>query len=463
MYIIGNAFKNLGRNKPRTFGLGVILCAVLTAAVGSLLIGRAADAVASAYWETFGSAVFLDRDYEKAIAGDTRSEAGGGEIGGSGGIAESAEIEGIPPEDYYRFGESAYLREARYAAKALIDFDGFKAVDDPVGGVDVRGYLVASNSKAISADFERGARRIVDGAMYAGKGEALVSRQLADLNGLAVGGRIGIRHPGEAAVCTLTIAGIFEDNTMSVSGEGARQRMKSNPMFNRCNEILSDMDTLKDFGGVLSVEAEYILNHPDLFEEFSRELYEKGLPASYKPGVDEAGYHAVALPFEHISGVMKTIVVVTLIFGGVALLLFSAAVLRTRKYEVGVLYAMGMRKERIVAGFVIEKVILAIICLVAGVGISAAVFQPVTDSLLAHQAGIEREAQISATAAEQANAQIFAAAAPAPEPPSISLRFGAAVVMEIMLVAVLLAIVSGIVSTVYVVRFEPMKLLLERV
>ena len=76
---------------------------------------------------------------------------------------------------------------------------------------------------------------------------------------------------------------------------------------------------------------------------------------------------------------------VILIIGGVILVVLNIFNVRERKYEVGVLTAMGMKKWKVAAQFICEILVVTMIAVVIGAGVGAVSSVPVTNALLEGQ------------------------------------------------------------------------------
>jgi putative ABC transport system permease protein len=452
MYIVTNAVKNLWRNKGRNFLIGIILLVIIAATGVAIIINTTSSAIITDYKGRFGSEVSLDMDYQKAVKEGKFSENAEGAKG----------VEEITPKQFFDFANSKYLKETKLTASTMINFDGLKPlddVDDP--GLQVRGYLIGSNNKDISDDFKKGARKIIDGKAYAAPNECIISKQFADLNKLKVGDEIGIsRGRAKDEFTKLKVVGIFEDNTM-LNGGDAAEYMEKNPLLNRNNEILSGMDTIKEFGAE-SVTAKYFLKNPDSLKAFTKEVRAKGLPNYYQVNTDEAGYNAVVGPVENMKKVTITFMAIVLVLGGIILLLVSTMAIRERKYEIGVLRAMGMKKGKVGIGFITEMIVLTVLCLCLGLGAATAVSQPIADGLLENQVKIAAESQNQGIAQDTFSTDPSAASETLKPLSELTIHLGADAVLQIILIAILLAIVSSIMGVVYITRYEPMKILSER-
>lgn len=77
--------------------------------------------------------------------------------------------------------------------------------------------------------------------------------------------------------------------------------------------------------------------------------------------------------------------VVILIIGAIILIVLNIFNVRERKYEIGVLTAMGMKKWKVAAQFMCEILVVTMIAIIIGAGIGAVSSVPVTNALLEGQ------------------------------------------------------------------------------
>lgn len=162
------------------------------------------------------------------------------------------------------------------------------------------------------------------------------------------------------------------------------------PQLNRGNEILTALGMeMYEARGVLN--ATYFLKDPGMLDAFQRHAAEKGLAPYYRATTDEAAYNKIVGPVEGISKIVTIFLVVVLVFGGVILLFLSVMAVRERKYEIGVLRAMGMKRGKVIVGMVCESLMIAILCLTIGLALSTTLSQPIADTLLEDQIRIAEE------------------------------------------------------------------------
>ena len=211
---------------------------------------------------------------------------------------------------------------------------------------------------------------------------------------------------------------------------------------NRRNEILTTFDTvlnmqMDDLSGV-AVNAVCFLKSPELLSDFEVEIREKGLPDSYKVSTDGASYLRMIAPVEGLQSVSLTFLIIVLVFGAAIMILLSIIAIRERKYEIGVLRAMGMKKKQVSLGLWVELIVITCICFVIGMGAGIALSQPVSDMLLAGQMP------------------------PGGDVDSIKVAVDGITALEIFGISILLASVAGVVSISRITKYEPIKILMER-
>ena len=209
---------------------------------------------------------------------------------------------------------------------------------------------------------------------------------------------------------------------------------------------------------MLDVQVSFVLKKPELAEAFEQELYEKGLPAYYTVTADAAKYNKVVGPVEGISRIVTIFLAVVLVLGSLILILLSTMAIRERKYEVGVLRAMGMKKAKVALGMVTEMMVIITACLVIGLGIGAAAAQPIADSLLQSQVQSSQSDPVQENNIEVSNGIQTSENAIT----ELKVSLSGQAVGQIVLIALLLALLSSVAGVIFITRYEPVKILSER-
>ena len=462
MYIISNAMKNLFRNKGRNLLIAGITLAIIISAVVTLTISNAAAKIIDDIRLDIGSKVDISVDLFSHYGQDKPRN--------------------ISIDEYMSYAESDYLQNAIFNVSAPAWSESFFAIDDPEKGAETfelqdgggtinfpTANLVGNSNAETMLEFMEKEREILPGGrMFESLNECIVSEEIARLNGASVGDTIQIESVFPPVKSfTLTIVGIYSDITEEYE----------NPMYgslaylNRRNEIICSFDTIMAAGwddtSGMDVSTEYYLKNPDDLSKFESEVRAKGLPSGYSVSINQDAYDKVSGPMSGLKGVATTFMTVILILGGIVLVLISYLAIKERKYEVGVLRAMGMEKSKIAFGIFSEAVMITALCLVLGLGIGSVSAQPVANSLLAGQV----EAAERVAAANDNGGKFLMSGgqtqtsdnASGFKPVSdIQVNLSADVIIQIIFIALALAALSGVVGIIRITKYEPLKILRER-
>ena len=471
MYLLINAMKNLVRNKGRNTLVAAITLAIILSAVVTLTINNTAAKIIDDIRLDLGSRVEVTQDLI--------------EMAHSGLISQTNRdnLYYVSLDDFYAYSESDYLSGTIFSAEMYAWSDTFRAVEDygETPGEATRekndgsGEIVLVETSKLVATSDVNSltefgdtRAIIDGSIFENLNECVISEDLAALNNLSVGGTIEFRcaYATEKAYA-LTITGIYYDTT----DEYAISFFMNNGRFadNRRNEIITSWDTLMSVGwesnAGLNIKTEYFLKDPDDIGKFEAEVRSKGLPITYDVKINQAAYDKVAGPLSSVKGAVVTFMVVILVLGAIVLALLSFMAVRERKYEVGVLRAIGMERGKIAFGILAESVMIAILCLVIGLGAGSAVAQPIADSMLDSkvaaaetQSGDGQKLALMIGGQFQTNAD-DGSYVPVSE---IQVSINTEVILQIIIITLCLAALSGIIGVVIITQYEPLKILRER-
>ena len=136
---------------------------------------------------------------------------------------------------------------------------------------------------------------------------------------------------------------------------------------------------------------------------------------------------------------------IVLALGAAVLVLVSVMSMRERKYEVGVLRAMGMKKGNVILGMLTETVLITAVCLAIGLGGGTAAAGPAAEILT--------QQTVKTGPSDSGQEENFQ---------TVEIRMTSAAAVEISLVALVLAGISSAAGILYITRFEPNRILSER-
>jgi putative ABC transport system permease protein len=477
MYILENAFRNVLRNRGRNILIGAIIFAVIVTTVIALMINNTTSGIINDYKSRFGAEVRLEPNMQKV-----RDEA---MANSTNGLVKMI-MPSIPPEQYIAFGESEYLQGSIFTASAGVTSDNIQSIDAELGGgsgMMMMGggpgdasantpmeYMMSLQGNSLS-EFDTGTRELASGEMPDELNECIVSADLAELNDIQIGDNFSftgeIRNMEEGIFLptsyTLTVVGTYYDVTDEYT-EGGMQ----NAFTNRRNEILTTYDTVAqeiqpDLSGI-KIGATYFLKEPGMLDAFAEEVYSKGLAETFDVTTDEAAYNKIVGPVEGLRGISVTFMIVVLVFGGSIIALLSSIAIRERKYEIGVLRAMGMKIRKVALGLWVEMLIITFVCLAVGLGFGKLAAQPIANTMLAGQieAVEASEEEQSSGAMMMMPPQSSSSSADAEPLSNIDISMGLETTLQIMGIALLLATLAGLVSISRITKYEPIKILMER-
>jgi putative ABC transport system permease protein len=476
MYILKNAIKNIWRNKGRNITIGIITLGIIVSTVVAFSINATTDEIIKDYKNRFGSEVTLAPDMEKI-----RSQ---GKDQGQGTGAPGP-IEKINSKQYFDFEKSKYVKDSTFSSEVGGISKTLKVIDEDAddnqnsmmrGSVATHGgdgkpvevespkFRIIGNSTLESLEeFKSGERKIVDGKIYKEKDECIVSEEFAKFNNIKVGDFIEVNSNTnkDGDPYKLKVAGIYFDSTDEYGGMPFKQAF-----MNKRNQILTNLETIKGISSEeeLYIQAKYYLKSPEMIKDFEKELRAKGLPDIYNATTDEASYNKIVGPVEGLGSITSMFVLVVLGLGSIILILLNTLSIRERKYEIGVLRAIGMKKGKVALGLIEESLMVTVICLGIGIGVGSVVSQPVSNSLLQKQIEAQRDVQsnqdqgfsatvVSATVGGSADEDTIS---------EIDVSLNKKALLEVTGVALLIVLVSSGVGVRYITKYEPRKILTER-
>ena len=445
MYIIKNALRCIGRSKGRNILIGIIALVIAVSACIGLSIRQASESSKKSALD--GMSITATISYDRAgamgnMAGGRPGMGGGGFGGGSFDPSQFGDIMGksssLTLEEYLKYAEAESVQDFYYTLTAYFngsenfspvsdetddDSDGELSGDLDSGNSGMPGFpggmggmnfgasgdfsIIGYSSDSSMTSFLNGTASIVDGSMF-GEGTSelvcVISEELAMYNSLSVGDTIIITNPNlDTETYTLTVSGIYtssENNDFSMSMFGASQD-PANRIYMSANALQSVLDlseensttTTDDYGretetkieGTLS--ATYSFADVESYEKFEEEVRALGLDESYTvSSSDITAFENSLAPLNTLSTMAGWFLLVILIIGGIILVVLNIFSVRERKYEVGVLTAMGMKKWKVAAQFMCEILVVTMLAVIIGAGIGAVSAVPVTNALLEGQA-----------------------------------------------------------------------------
>ena len=225
----------------------------------------------------------------------------------------------------------------------------------------------------------------------------------------------------------------------------------------------------------------YTFKNVDNYNTFSKKVYDLGLSDYYKvSSSDLTAYENSLRPLETLSTTAMWFFFIVLAVGGAILITLNVFSLRERKYEVGALTAIGMKKAKVAAQFVTEILIVTFAALIIGTSVGAVVSVPVTNTLLSSQ--IESEQSSSDKISQNFGFKNDGNSAPSMGTPpmgghgmrsseksasvkyvdSVSSATNLMVILKLALVGLFLTLIASLAALICIMRYEPLKILSNR-
>ena len=536
MYIIKNAFRCIARSKGRSVLIGIITLVIAISACLGLSIRQASEnAKASAL---SGMSVTATISYDRGsmmgqIGGDNRGEGGRPSFDRDQFSEMMGKASSLTLEQYQTYATAESVKDFYYTLS--VSFNGsedFEPVTDEeeddsssnqqngmmggfpggmMGGMSGGRFessdfsILGYSSDASMTEFVNGTATILDGGTMFEQGTAeytcVISEELALFNELAVGDTVIITNPSsEDDTYTLTICGIYsssQTNDFSMSMFGAGQDPANRIYMSAAavqamvtaSEAKAEDDAVKS-----TIEATYVFADAESYEAFDAEARALGLEDSYTiSSTDLTAFESSLAPLNTLSTMAGWFLLVILIIGAIILVVLNIFNVRERKYEVGVLTAMGMKKWKVATQFICEILAVTMLAVVIGAGIGAVTSVPVTNMLLEGQVQSQtaQQSQMDNAFGRPGNIDFgnLPSGRPSGGPSGMPSKpgggmFGGAfenmfnsateyitevdsamnltVVFQMLGVGLLLTLVAGAVSVLFIMRYDPLKILANR-
>ncbi len=380
------------------------------------------------------------------------------------------------------------------------------------GDFTVTGY---SSDEAMK-DFLNGNSSISEGSMFDEndqENQCIISSELALYNDLDVGDTVTLANPNdEEETYTFTISGIYEnketsDSAGSMMGNFSPAFYAANQIYTSYEnisavaetsqagaEVTTDENTGMEFSTAIrsQVNGTYTFASMEDYEAFKEETEEKLGEYYTVTSNDVTSYEQSLLPLENLSRYAAWFLAIVLVIGGIILAVLNIFNIRERKYEIGVLAAIGMKKWKIAAQFILELLCVTFLSVILGTGVGAVSSVPVTNQLLKRQIasvetvseereqnfgrmpgnGFQKDQMDGAPGMGGGPMGGFGmgggTAAQEPGNPAanyisqVSSATNFNVVLQLIGIGILLTVVSGCVAIVFILRYDPLRILSSR-
>lgn len=397
MYIIKNALISISRNKARNLLIGIIIFVISFSAAISLAINNTSNSLIKSYESKYEieATISFNRENMMKNFDPENMESSKEDL-----KKTHDEASNISKEDIINYADSTYVKSYYYIESINVNLDSIEklessndnfkrkndrdeAIDnDVVADFSLKGY---SSIESMN-EFINGNYKITEGEVFDdfNSNYCLINSELATLNNLSVGDVIKIIDPiDEEKTYEVIISGIFEE-------EEENKTNKMDMFSNSANTVITSssfIDSIKENGDSLnvSITPTFVLKSKNVIDKFSSEVKEKGLNENLTVETNLNEVEESTKTISNVKSFAITFLIITLIIGIIVLLVINMINIRERKYEIGVLRTIGMKKKIVCLQFILELFIVSFIFLLIGALMGSLVSAPVSNSLLKNE------------------------------------------------------------------------------
>lgn len=487
MIIIQNALKSITRSKARNMLIGLIIISVTAASVIALTIEKSATDIIDLQRNQFNiqGSIILDRNLLRSSFGGSNENM-------------RALIATVPPlteTELIKYGESDFVRALTF--NLTLEMNSTTAI--PVGADEIvttkesgsgtgtqRGQfsLVGIKDPAAYEPFLSGDYKMLEGdamSLMTSHDSLLINEELAIMNAIGIGDQIELINPLDPASTMLfIITGIYSDESEANATSTSWFSKSANQVIGNYDFVFSayesSLETLETALSGTYAHIFYLKDYTSV-ESFDAELKSSGLNAYYVLRTNISELDKVMQPLENLNNFTGMFFVLVLVVGGAILLVINMINIRERKYEIGVLRAIGMKKGSVAMQFLTELTIVTLIAMVVGIGFGQSLSEPIGNHLLKNEIeqSILKQEAIAAnlgsgtgsnsgfgSGSGSRNAVSFSSDETLTYVDALNTKLDHLVIIQLMMIGLSIVLVGSLISLVTISRYEPLKILSTR-
>lgn len=234
---------------------------------------------------------------------------------------------------------------------------------------------------------------------------------------------------------------------------------------------------IKEANSELSAETKptFTLTSREDVEKFEQELRKKGLDEKLSVETNLNQLEESTKSISNVKTFALTFLILTLVIGTVVLLIINMINIRERKYEIGVLRTIGMKKSKVALQFIEELLIIAVIFLTLGAGLGACLSVPISNHLLENEITNSQEEnnnieknfghgnqEMSERSNEKPEKRNFNGVNNIQAFDSINAVVDIKVLLELLGIGLIITLISCTSAIITILKFSPLTILKER-
>ena len=470
MYIIKNAFKTITRNKGRNILMVIIIAVIACASAVTLSIKKSANTIIDSYKDKY--------DITATIAMDRQSFMGNFDPK-STNIEEAKEtFDSIPKltiDNIEEYADSKYVKSYYYTYNISMNSSNIEKATTtdtnsrgPVMQNEGDFSIVGYSSYDSMNEFIEGRYTITEGKVSSDftDNSCVINSELASYNNLSVGDTITLTDPNDESITyNLTISGIYTENTDESDTQMSMFSNSVNNIITNTTAVSNILALDDELSG--RVNPTFVLTSSDDIDAYEAELTKKGMSEYYKLSTNLDTVSKETESVSNLSSFATTFLIITLVIGSIVLFVINMINVRERKYEIGVLRTIGMKKKFVIMQFAFELLIVSLFGLVIGAGIGSLISVPTANKLLEKEitASKEETKSIQNNFGGMGNGQgrmNGIGVSNIEYVSKINAVVDFTVLTELLAIGLTLTIISSLAATISISRFSPLTILKER-
>lgn len=480
MYILKNAITSITRNKGRNILIGIIIMIISASVAVTLAINNTARSLIKSYKEKYQveATISINRENMMKDFNPEDKESSRSNMKEMFSLANNISV-----SDIEKYADSKYVKSYYYTQTVGVNANIEKAEmtsnsnndmmdkrkdnndDNKEGETTTDFNLKGYSSYDAMSEFVSGNYKVTDGQVFEDfdSNNCLINSELATINNLKVGDTITVTDTANNTY-DLVISGIYEEKEDTDSGMKMFAN-SANTIITSSNFISKISETNQDLA--VTTSPTFILTSSAVVDKFSSELTSKGLNENLTVQTNLDKVENATSTISNVKTFAVTFLIITLIIGAVVLLIINMINIRERKYEIGVLRTIGMKKSKVCLQFVLELLIVAFASLLLGAFTGAMVSVPVSNSLLKNEITASQESSNNIQenfghGGNKQNDRKFNGVANVEAFDSIDATVDMKVLLELLGIGLSLTLISSLSAILSIEKFSPLTILKER-
>ncbi len=384
MNFIQRAFAYLARKKGKTAGLFLVIFLPAVFLVSCFGILRMSKRLEEEIRVSVGAALFIRANAEVSV-----QEDGGTQVKENHVRITEKEI-----GEVMGTGEIRYCNPINYGfakSDAIQFIPGERHTDE-----SNMGRVTALRFSALAVDFAEETAVLTEGRHIRpeDRGKILISRRLAEANGIGVGDRLTLAHarPGEsdgAYIDEIPVKTAFAEVRVSGIYERKVPEAPAGPTAGVAdNEIYASLDVLEGLGecepGIYTGEVGFYITDPAALKDVVQRVraLESVDWTTHFIRTNDFQYSRIEAQLSSLGGLAKALLILAAAVGGLILTLLLTMRMRGRMQEAGILLSVGISKGQIMAGLLLEVLLTAAAAFLLSYVVSACLVNGLCQGLL---------------------------------------------------------------------------------